>query len=321
MLQVQLGSLVLFASFQRGRAAPTKFVRVSPYLTGASSAPRSFYLGGRSRQFAEGSSARTTTSRSAASVRASSFSPSCCCSAVKIEIPPASAGCWFAPLSAGREFWLVSGVHSKWKSYLSFRPVISTTGLPVCPSERNFASVAISTPTALSTPLPNFAFSFGSPVALCHRQLLRPPLRDDQGKDGHRCRLSAKLQLKAIGQQALQTQSHWLVKYEDLVRRHSLRITPKRFLRSRRQIESFRSDPSGPARELIVAYVVSDLNQKTQRGISNEQLPAGRKIDFQTTIRGARLDRRNFKLRQRGCRDRLLPRALRAPAPGSKAHS
>jgi hypothetical protein len=66
-----------------------------------------------SHQFADGNSALTTKSRSAAAVRASNFSPSCCCTAVKIETPPTSAGCWFAVLSGDGGFRFESGVQSK----------------------------------------------------------------------------------------------------------------------------------------------------------------------------------------------------------------
>ncbi len=65
----------------------------------------------------------------------------------------------------------------------------------------------------------------------------------------------------------------------------------------------FRANPSGAACQLIVADVVCDLDQKTYRSIGNVQLPAGRKVDPQATIRSARLDRRDFKVGQRRCRD------------------
>ncbi len=162
----------------------------------------------------------------------------------------------------------------------------------------------MSTPTALSIPLPDFALICGAPALFVAVSFFGPPFATTRAKTGIGA-LFAKLQLKAVGQQALQTKPHWLMKYQDLIGRHAVRVATQGFLRIRRQIESLGSDPSRAARELIVAYVVSDLNQKTQRGIGNEQFSASRKIDFQVTIRSARLDRRHFERRQRGCCDRL----------------
>jgi hypothetical protein len=78
----------------------------------------------------------------------------------------------------------VSGDHSKWKSYLPVKPVRSTTGLPVCPSESNFAKEAISIPIASRRPLPNAAFNRCPAVLLVAVSAFGPPLATTSAKIG-----------------------------------------------------------------------------------------------------------------------------------------